>query len=114
MTITSTETANRSTGPSNRTLILLARLRIAETVLRAFLAITPAPVRAMAASPLGINFLENDMRTKLASFLSLALAALALFAIVIDTADARGRRGSHRVGGYTSHGKEGSHYVGGH
>jgi hypothetical protein len=27
--------------------------------------------------------------------------------------DARGRKGSHRVGGYTSHGK-GSHYVGGY
>jgi hypothetical protein len=30
-----------------------------------------------------------------------------------NDADARGRTGSHRVGGYTSHGK-GSHYIGGH
>jgi hypothetical protein len=30
-----------------------------------------------------------------------------------QTAEARGRYGSHRVGGYNSHGK-GSHYVGGY
>jgi hypothetical protein len=45
----------------------------------------------------------------------LGLIAAAIFVIVtlIADADARGRTGSHRVGGYNSHGK-GSHYVGGH
>jgi hypothetical protein len=38
------------------------------------------------------------------------LATTLLFA---NHADARGRYGSYRVGGYTSHGK-GSHYVGGY
>ena len=44
----------------------------------------------------------------------IAVAATAMFAIglLISDADARGRTGSFRVGGYTSHGK-GSHYVGG-
>ena len=42
----------------------------------------------------------------------LALGALFLSSFVLDAADARGRTGSHRVGGYNSHGK-GSHYVGG-
>jgi hypothetical protein len=32
---------------------------------------------------------------------------------IVADADARGRTGSYRVGGYTSHGK-GSHYGGGH
>ena len=41
------------------------------------------------------------------------LAATLAFASVLATAaDARGRTGSHRVGGYNSHGK-GSHYYGG-
>jgi hypothetical protein len=31
----------------------------------------------------------------------------------LSAAEARGRYGSHRVGGYNSHGK-GSHYVGGY
>lgn len=45
---------------------------------------------------------------------TLAIAAFALvFASVLATAaGARGRSGSHRVGGYNGHGK-GSHYVGG-
>jgi hypothetical protein len=40
--------------------------------------------------------------------------AIFMTSLVISTeADARGRTGSHRAGGYTSHGK-GSHYYGGH
>ncbi|MCJ2036402.1 hypothetical protein [Methylobacterium sp. J-068] len=39
-----------------------------------------------------------------------ALMAVSFFASV--DAEARGRKGSHRVGGHGSHGK-GSHYVGG-
>ena len=42
----------------------------------------------------------------------LAVLVLALF-VVSTAAEARGRRGSHRVGGTNSHGK-GSHYVGGY
>lgn len=45
----------------------------------------------------------------------IAVALLALFtaSIVASTdAEARGRKGSHRSGGYNSHGK-GSHYYGG-
>jgi hypothetical protein len=43
-----------------------------------------------------------------------AALAMGIFvaAMLAADADARGRTGSHRVGGYTSHGK-GSHYVGG-
>jgi hypothetical protein len=42
-----------------------------------------------------------------------AVVALFVTSIVIESAaEARGRKGSHRVGGYSSHGK-GSHYVGG-
>jgi hypothetical protein len=40
-------------------------------------------------------------------------AAIFVVVIFISDADARGRTGSHRAEGYTSHGK-GSHYVGGH
>ncbi|MCJ2039080.1 hypothetical protein MKK64_21850 [Methylobacterium sp. E-025] len=40
-----------------------------------------------------------------------ALITLGVFASA--DAEARGRTGSHRVGGHGSHGK-GSHYVGGH
>jgi hypothetical protein len=42
-----------------------------------------------------------------------ATLAVAIFLIVmlVADADARGRTGSFRVGGYNSHGK-GSHYVG--
>jgi hypothetical protein len=43
----------------------------------------------------------------------LLLAAITFVAVTIADSEARGRTGSHRVGGYTSHGK-GSHYVGGH
>lgn len=46
-------------------------------------------------------------RVLVASAMILSLAALSF-----NDADARGRKGSHRVGGYNSHGK-GSHYVGG-
>ncbi|MGH6847588.1 MAG: hypothetical protein ACREC0_09160 [Methylocella sp.] len=42
-------------------------------------------------------------------YLPLAFAAVAMSAFVIDMADARGRTGSYRYGGYISHGK-GSHY----
>jgi hypothetical protein len=42
-----------------------------------------------------------------------ALVAIVMSSFLVSAADARGRTGSHRVGGYTSHGK-GSHYVGGY
>jgi hypothetical protein len=42
---------------------------------------------------------------------ALAMAGLVIVVLLAD-ADARGRTGSFRVGGYNSHGK-GSHYVGG-
>ncbi|MGD0026122.1 MAG: hypothetical protein ABSC37_16145 [Xanthobacteraceae bacterium] len=42
----------------------------------------------------------------------LVLAAILVVAISIADCQARGRIGSHRVGGYNSHGK-GSHYFGG-
>ena len=41
------------------------------------------------------------------------LALILAVSAITDSADARGRRHSHRVGGYNSHGK-GSHYVGGY
>ncbi|MEA2838734.1 MAG: hypothetical protein QOF41_64 [Methylobacteriaceae bacterium] len=42
-----------------------------------------------------------------------ALAALLVLSVIAaSVADARGRTGSHRYGGYNSHGK-GSHYYGG-
>ncbi len=41
------------------------------------------------------------------------LATLASLLALTGAAEARGRYGSFRVGGYTSHGK-GSHYVGGY
>jgi len=41
------------------------------------------------------------------------LASVLAVAISISDSQARGRTGSHRIGGYNSHGK-GSHYVGGH
>ena len=45
------------------------------------------------------------------------LKTLSLISILVlgmvSVAEARGRTGSHRIGGYTSHGK-GSHYVGGY
>lgn len=43
---------------------------------------------------------------------AVAATALMLASVLATAADARGRSGSHRVGGYNSHGK-GSHYVGG-
>lgn len=43
---------------------------------------------------------------------ALVAAALAISTVLASVADARGRSGSHRVGGHSSHGK-GSHYVGG-
>jgi hypothetical protein len=43
---------------------------------------------------------------------AIAAAASVLASVIATAADARGRSGSHRVGGYSSHGK-GSHYVGG-
>lgn len=43
----------------------------------------------------------------------LALVLVAGFAVHIHPAEARGRYGSIRIGGYTSSGK-GSHYIGGY
>ncbi len=45
-------------------------------------------------------------------FLILTTILALIVSLNLDV-QARGRRGSHRVGGYNSHGK-GSHYVGGH
>ena len=50
---------------------------------------------------------------KVLRFASPLLAVLLVVSFIAETAEARGRRHSHRVGGYTSHGK-GSHYVGGY
>jgi hypothetical protein len=45
---------------------------------------------------------------------STALAAIFVTILIASfDAEARGRTGSHRAGGYNSHGK-GSHYYGGH
>ncbi len=44
---------------------------------------------------------------------ALILTVLGLGLVNTHSAQARGRTGSHRVGGYNSHGK-GSHYVGGY
>jgi hypothetical protein len=52
------------------------------------------------------------MKTGARIFAILGMVVLVIVILVAD-ADARGRTGSHRVGGYNSHGK-GSHYVGGH
>ena len=47
-------------------------------------------------------------------FGAFALATLFVLSFVLSSAaEARGRKGSHRYGGYNSHGK-GSHYYGGH
>ena len=47
-------------------------------------------------------------------FVGLTILSLLLIAMSYShDAEARGRKGSHRVGGTNSHGK-GSHYVGGH
>ncbi len=43
----------------------------------------------------------------------MAFAVLLGLSVFSQAAEARGRFGSHHVGGYTSHGK-GSHYVGGY
>lgn len=48
----------------------------------------------------------------MSKILTVATAALVLASVLATAADARGRSGSHRVGGSNSHGK-GSHYVGG-
>jgi len=46
--------------------------------------------------------------------IALFLILLGLFTVLASQqVQARGRYGSHRVGGYNSHGK-GSHYTGGH
>jgi hypothetical protein len=50
---------------------------------------------------------------KTAGICAALAAAIFVIAILAADADARGRTGSYRVGGYNSHGK-GSHYVGGH
>lgn len=44
--------------------------------------------------------------------MTILTATFLIASFIADTADARGRRGSHRIGGYNSHGK-GSHYFGG-
>ena len=51
--------------------------------------------------------------TRTARICAALAVAIFVLAMLAADADARGRTGSHRVGGYTSHGK-GSHYVGGH
>jgi len=53
--------------------------------------------------------MKNSLFTTAAAVLMVGLLAITVTA----PAYARGRYGSHRVGGYTSHGK-GSHYVGGY
>lgn len=45
-------------------------------------------------------------------FIIIALLAISIFSM-FSHAQARGRVGSHRIGGYTSTGK-GSHYIGGY
>lgn len=51
---------------------------------------------------------------KFIKLFTVTLSALAVSSMVFAAAaDAAGRKGSHRVGGYTKSGK-GSHYVGGH
>lgn len=50
------------------------------------------------------------------SFITLSLVLMMIGLIILNntsTAQARGRYGSMRIGGYTSHGK-GSHYIGGY
>jgi hypothetical protein len=54
---------------------------------------------------------KAPMKSAVHIYSALALGILLIVLLVAD-ADARGRTGSHRVGGYNSHGK-GSHYVGG-
>jgi hypothetical protein len=51
-------------------------------------------------------------RKKMRRAIGFVLIATSLMCVIVDAADARGRTGSFRVGGYNSHGK-GSHYVGG-
>ena len=41
----------------------------------------------------------------------MVVATTLILLSLVSVAEAKGRTGSHRVGGYTSHGK-GSHYVG--
>jgi hypothetical protein len=53
------------------------------------------------------------MLQKLKLFSILALISMISIVAVCDSAEASGRTGSHRYGGYNSHGK-GSHYYGGH
>jgi hypothetical protein len=53
------------------------------------------------------------MLLKPKTFLLLGVIASAALFTLSGAADAKGRTGSHRVGGYTSSGK-GSHYYGGH
>jgi hypothetical protein len=53
----------------------------------------------------------SGMKGVAQTYATLALAVLLIVLLVAD-AEARGRTGSYRVGGYNSHGK-GSHYVGG-
>jgi hypothetical protein len=50
--------------------------------------------------------------TGLARIYATLAAAIFLVVLLVADADARGRTGSFRVGGYNNHGK-GSHYVGG-
>lgn len=55
---------------------------------------------------------ENEMNCVKAIIWVMMTVFVTTLMLTAD-ADARGRRGSHRVGGHNSHGK-GSHYVGGH
>lgn len=57
---------------------------------------------------------RHNHMTKMIRFCAAFFAVAFVTSIALaGAADARGRTGSSRVGGYTSHGK-GSHYVGGH
>ncbi len=53
------------------------------------------------------------MKTLLGYVLGFVILVFAYGFLTVLPAEARGRTGSFRVGGYTSHGK-GSHYVGGY
>lgn len=58
-----------------------------------------------------ICYAEHHMRNHIWAFALMIVVLGSL--IAAPAAEARGRTGSHRVGGYTSHGK-GSHYYGGY
>jgi hypothetical protein len=57
--------------------------------------------------------MRGDYMGKAALICTALATAIFVIVMLVADADARGRTGSHRVGGYNSHGK-GSHYVGGY